>query len=82
MDDSFMIEIAYQDKQLEFEARLRITGYTHKIEVIVEDIPVLFEPDEERTYRALISPEHTETSHKIKPGILEAIAQKLELLTR
>ncbi|EOR95938.1 hypothetical protein ADIARSV_0888 [Arcticibacter svalbardensis MN12-7] len=81
MDDSFYIPINYQGNELEFEARLVQTGYLHKIEVLVNDLLISFEPDEERHYRALISPGHLEKEgKKINIDLLKAIASQLESL--
>lgn len=49
-------------------------GYTHKIQVQLEGITILFEPDEERYYRAVT--EHQDRS--IDVGLLKAIASTLE----
>lgn len=81
MDDYFMIPVYYQSKEMEFNARLLLQGYIHRVEVIVDDIPVLFEPDEERNYRALISMEQLDGKGKnLNKGILQAIAEVLQSL--
>lgn len=41
MDEYFVIPVNYAWKELEFEARLLLQGYVHKIEIIVDEIPVL-----------------------------------------
>jgi hypothetical protein len=81
MDDYFIIPVSYQGKEMEFEARVLLQGYIYRIEVIVEDMPVLFEPDEERNYRALISIEQLDGKGKnLNKGILQAIAGVLQSL--
>ena len=81
MDEYFTIPVTYAGKELEFEARLLLQGYVHKIEIILDEIPVLFEPDEERNYRALVSPEQLEGKGKhLNKGVLEAIANVLHTL--
>ena len=81
MDDYFSIPVAFQGNELEFEARLLMQGYIHRIEVIVDGIPVLFEPDEERNYRALVSLEQLEgKGRNLNKGILQAIAGVLHSL--
>lgn len=51
----FQLHITFQGKQKEFEAQLLQFGYLHKIQVAIDNVNVLFEPDEERNYRALVS---------------------------
>lgn len=81
MDDYFNIPVQVDGKEREFEARLLFHGYIHRVEVIVDEVPVLFEPDEERNYRALVSLEQLEGKGKnLKRNVLEAIAKVLQSL--
>lgn len=80
MDETFMIPVSYMGKELEYEGRLRILGYLHKIEIDMDGVVVVFEPDEERNYRALISPEQMDKSKQLSAGLLEAIANQLNSL--
>ncbi|QJD96420.1 hypothetical protein HH214_11340 [Mucilaginibacter robiniae] len=81
MDDVFLLTVPYRNEDLEFESRLILSGYIYRIEVNVNGIPVLFEPDEERNYRALISPEQVESKgSQLKRDLLQAVAQALEAL--
>jgi hypothetical protein len=81
MDDYFIIPVSYQGKELDFQAKLLMQGYIYRVEVIVDDIPVLFEPDEERNYRALISMDQLEGKGKnLNKGMLQAIAEVLQSL--
>jgi hypothetical protein len=70
MDGSFFISVEYKGKEYEFETSVVSTGYTHKFHVIVNGIDVLFEPDEERKYRAVID---TENMSRIKENDLALI---------
>ena len=80
MDEPFVISVIHQNEELEFEVRLRRMGYLHKMEVIINNTPVLFEPDEEGKYRALVNMEQVEKSKLVSTGLLQAIALKLESL--
>ena len=77
MPDSFDISIVYRDQELSFPAELRVYGYTHKIAVTINGNQVLFEPDEERNYRAVLAEEDLQKKH-IDAGLLQAIAAELE----
>ncbi len=50
-------------------------GYTHKFQVQVNGQDLLFEPDEERNYRAFVDPEQVENSN-IDVELLKAIAER------
>ncbi|MDQ6481123.1 hypothetical protein [Dyadobacter sp. LHD-138] len=81
MDESFFIDVEYLGEELEFEGRLIVSGYLHKIEMDVEGIKVFFEPDEERNYRALVSLEEVREA-RLDAGLLQAIAARLESLLK
>jgi hypothetical protein len=82
MNDLFMIPVTYNGKELEFGGRMLIHGYIHRIEVIVDDIPVLFEPDEEQNYRALITVEQLDgKGQHLNKAILASIAGVLHSLS-
>lgn len=80
MNEPFLIPVWYMGKELEFEGRLHLLGYVHKIEINVDGVPVMFEPDEERNYRALVSHEQMDRSKHLSAGLLEAIAHALSSL--
>lgn len=80
MDEPFLIPVSYLGKDLEYEGRLHIMGYIHKIEINIDGIPVIFEPDEERNYRALVSHEQINKSKQLSAGLLQAIAMRLNSL--
>ena len=62
MDEPFGLPVTYKGKELLFPARLLMQSYTHKFQVEVNGQVVLFKPDEERNYRAVIDPEQMESS--------------------
>ena len=43
-----------KDQEWQFESELRIFAYTHKISDNVNGTEIIFEPDEERNYRAVL----------------------------
>ncbi len=55
MDEPFSITVGYHGKEYSFEARLVTVGYTHKFVVMINGMEVIYEPDEERNYRAIIN---------------------------
>lgn len=82
MEDTFITKVSYQNQEHEFETRILWSGYQHKIEVLIDNVVVLFEPDEERHYRVILSPEQIGIHKLITPGLLQAIAHHLESFLR
>ncbi len=76
MDEYFQIPVTYQGEEFAFTSRLLMSGYTHKIEVEVNGQLVMFEPDDDQRYRALVS--EADINKKIDVGLLQAIAQVIE----
>src|SRR5215210_9211350 len=74
MEDTFDIPVTYKGKDLTFPSTLLVFGYTYKISVEVNGTEVLYEPDEERNYRAVIDPEKMEGMKRIDKELLKAIA--------
>ena len=81
MDDDFLLPVTFKGEELELETRLQPWGYTYRFEVQVNGIPIQFEPDEERNYRALVAPEQIEAKgSKLNIELLQAIALQLAAL--
>ncbi|MBX3254906.1 MAG: hypothetical protein KF862_12255 [Chitinophagaceae bacterium] len=55
MNESFELPVQFRDKIILLPAELKIWGYSHRILVTLEEQVIVFEPDEERNYRALIA---------------------------
>jgi hypothetical protein len=77
MTEPIHIIVPYKGIEKEIEIQLLVTGYTHRIQAIVNDVPVLFEPDEERQYRAVVPAEYRDAGQLLEPGLLQAIAETL-----
>jgi hypothetical protein len=74
MQESFELPVQFRDTTVILPAELTSWGYSHRISVTLEGQVIIFEPDEERNYRAVL-PEGQ------KPPSLEmvkAIAESLE----
>ncbi len=55
MDEPFIITVLYKGQELSFEARLATVGYIHKFHVLINGMEIIYEPDEERNYRAILN---------------------------
>lgn len=54
-------------------------GYSYKLVFLVDDIPVSFEPDEERNFRAVVATEHM---NDVNNKVVLAIAEELQTLLK
>jgi len=77
MPESFLLSVQYKNEEKQFESELRVFGYTHKIAVNVNGIEIIFEPDEERNYRAVLT-EPEINKKKIDIELLRLITEELE----
>jgi hypothetical protein len=78
MDEGFEIPVTYKGKELLFPASLVSFGWTHRIEVDVSGTKVSYERDENREWRALISPEELEGHRNVDVQLLIAIGESIE----
>ena len=79
MNEPFDIIVHYMGTDLFFNARLIAYGYSYRILVSVDNREVIFEPDEERKYRALLDPiDRTIREKELDIHLLRSIAETLE----
>jgi hypothetical protein len=77
MEEDFELPVTYKNKELALPARFLRSGYSYKIQVQVNDQLLLFEPDEERNWRALVDPNEMEKS-KIDRELMQCIVDSLD----
>jgi len=82
MEEEFNIPVTFQGTEYNFPARLLQYGYSYRLEIEIEHTLVMFEPDEERNWRALISYEDTMAHKKLNPALLSAIAESIAAITK
>ena len=78
--DIFELPVEYHGKKLLLPAELLPMGFTHKIKVTVEGVDVLFEPDEERNYRAMAIDTERVNMEKLDKNLLQVICLTLDQL--
>ncbi len=78
--DPFDIPVTYKGKEIVFPAELLPMGYTYKIKVTIDEIDVLFEPDEEKNYRATVSNEDRDKAGNLNKELLQLISETLHTL--
>jgi len=77
MAEFFTLTVLYKGEERQFDSELRVMGYTHKIAVNINGTEFLFEPDEERNYRAVVS-DIDINKNKIDIELIKLIAAELE----
>ncbi len=82
MNDTFDIPVVYNNGELLLKAQLIKAGYIYKFNVEVGDANIMFEPDEENNYRAVVEPEKLPGYKNVNTGLLQAIAGTLEELVK
>ena len=78
MLDLFDLPVEYNGKELLFPAELLPMGFTHKIKVIIEGTEILFEPDEERNYRAMVADSEMDKKTQLNKDLLQVICTTLD----
>ena len=78
MDDAFEIPVEWKGEELLFPSKLLVTGYMIRIEVDVNGTGVLYERDEEGSWRALMSQEDLEMHKWIDVRLVKAIAESID----
>ena len=75
-----LLPVSFQGEELEFEFDVQ-HGYVTRVGVKIGEVVVIFEPDEEGVYRALVTLEDMARSRGMSVGLLQAIASQLENLS-
>ncbi len=78
MPESFDIPVTHAGKEYSFPAVLHQYGYSFKIEVDVNGVSILFEPDEERNWRAQMPPEMGSQRNAPDVSLLKAISESID----
>ena len=80
--DEFELPVSFNKKEFNFPARLLNYGYSYKLEVDIDGDKILFEPDEERNWRALVAYEDIDNNKKINIDMLKAIVASIEAIMK
>ncbi len=82
MEEQFELPMEYKGKQLMLNASLLVTGYTHKFNVDVNGQNIIFEPDDEGSYRAIIPYDDLDKNKSVDIELLKEIAKVIEGIGR
>ena len=75
--EPFELEVRIGEGLQTFRCALQNWGYSYRILVYLDERTIIFEPDEERRFRALVQPEDQQQA-AVSPAVLAAIAEELE----
>ena len=78
MHDLVDIPVWFNNTGFSFPARLLDYGNSYKLKVDIDGTKILFEPDEERNWRALAGYEELNDNKKISMELLQAIVSAIE----
>jgi hypothetical protein len=81
MNEPFELPVDFRNEEVLFPARLVKRGYYYKMEVEVKGQTLVFEPDEEGCWRALLESSVSD-NNKQDRELLEAIRNSIEFLMR
>ncbi|MFL5773109.1 MAG: hypothetical protein ACJ75F_08125 [Flavisolibacter sp.] len=82
MNEDFELPVNINGNEKIFRGKFLRTGYSYKIEIETGDEVLLFEPDEERNWRAVLLSDTKEASRNIQIGIYQSIADALDRVFR
>ena len=82
MDEQFELLVEYKGQQHLFKATLNVYGYTHKFHVDVNGRMIVFEPDEERNYRAVFTYSDIQNDKNFDVELLKKISEAIEEIVR
>ena len=72
--DDFELPVEYKGISYNLPSRLVQMGYSYKIYVQWFDVEIIFEPDEERNFRAIVERDDKQV---VTTGLLQAISDAL-----
>lgn len=78
MEESFTFTVTYNNKTREFEGLFQPYGYSYRICVEIDDATIFYERDEERNFRAILSPDAGDKI--VDRNLIAAVGEKLEEL--
>ena len=82
MEDEFDLPVEYKGKKHIFKASLIVQGFTHRFQIEINGQTILFEPDEERNYRAMFEYGDAENRKNIDIELLKQIVAVIEEIVK
>ena len=80
MEDGLSIDVVVAGKEYTIETRLAAVGYTHRFYVLINGIEVMYEPDEERNYRAVLNNADHAKVNDHDMALIKAVGEQIEAI--
>lgn len=80
MEEPFSITVVCRSNDYTFDGHLITAGYTHKFCVMINGIQVVYEPDEERNYRAILNEVDQAKVKDTEIELIKAVGDKIQEL--
>jgi hypothetical protein len=78
--EDFELPVDFGGRELVFPARLQQLGYTYRVTIELEGGQLIFEPDEERNWRAVANETLLSSKHLPSPALVSAMADALKFI--
>jgi hypothetical protein len=82
MEDEYILPVTYKGKDLAFPLRIIPQGYTYKFLVVLDEATVIFERDDQGELRALLQDPELNEGKLPETGLLAALSEVLEVISR
>jgi hypothetical protein len=82
MNHTFDLPVHYKGEIVYFSSQLIQQGYLHKFRIDVHGQVIYFEPDEERSYRAVLNEADVQIHKTLEIDLLKSIAEAIIAVTR
>lgn len=78
--DNFELPISYNGKEYLFATKVIKQAYTERFEVSINGHAIIFEPDEEGKYRAILNEKESDGHELGDTGLLKEIAEAIQFI--
>jgi len=78
--DDFELPVTFSGQELSFPAQLAQLGYTYRVTVQLADGQLVFEPDEERNWRAVADETLLASGKLPSAALVAAMAESLQFI--
>ena len=82
MNEAFKIFLNYKGEEVLLPAEFIVLTHVFKVRIDIKGQEIIFEPDEEGKFRAIVDTKSSMNSLKIEVDLLKAVADKLERMCK
>ncbi len=82
MDEELILPVVYKGREYGFPFRVLVQGFATRYAVLVEGVEVIYERDDSGELRAIIYGQEDQGLRLPEPGLLQAISEVIEMLSK